>query len=60
MPYPFQASIGDHATVIDESYTAFGWLTATQLLGEIALARAVGGALFWVIAAADSGTGKVS
>jgi hypothetical protein len=30
-----------------------------QFLGEIALAGAIGGALFWVIAAAGSGAGKV-
>jgi hypothetical protein len=56
---PDQASIGDRATVINGSYTAFGWLMNAQFLGEIALAGAIGGALFWVIAAAGSGAGKV-
>jgi hypothetical protein len=56
---PTQASIGERATVINGSYTAYGWLMNAQFLGVIGLAGAVGGALFWAIAAAGSGAGKV-
>jgi hypothetical protein len=56
---PDQASIDNRATVIDGSYTAFGWLINAQFLGEIALFGAFGGALFWAIAAAGSGAGNV-
>jgi Holliday junction DNA helicase RuvA len=54
---PDQASVNGRATVIDGSNTAFGWLMIGQLLGQIALAGAVAGALFWAIAAAGSGAG---
>lgn len=56
---PDQASIGNRATVINGSYTAFGWLMNAHFLGEIALAGALGGALFWAIAVAGSTAGKV-
>lgn len=57
---PDQASIGGRATVINGTYTAFGWLMNAQTLGPIAVAGALSGALFWAIAAAGSGAGKVS
>jgi hypothetical protein len=56
---PDQASIGNRATIINGSYTAFGWLMNAQFLSWVALAGAIGGALFWAIAAAGSGAGKV-
>lgn len=56
---PDQASIGSRATVIDGSKTTFGWFMDVVSFGEIALIGAFGGALFWVIAAAGSGAGKV-
>lgn len=59
MSAPGQASIGDRATVINGSYTAYGWLMNAQFVGEIGLAGAIGGALFWARAAAGSGIGKV-
>ncbi len=56
---PDEASIGGRATVINGSKTAFGWLTEAQFIGRIALLGALAGALFWAIAAAGSGAGKV-
>lgn len=56
---PDQAIIDNRTTVINGSKTAFGWLMTAQLLGEIALFGALGGALFWAIAVAGSGAGKV-
>jgi hypothetical protein len=55
---PDQASIGDHATIINGSFTAYGWLMNAQFVGGIGLAGAAGGALFWAIAAAGRGVGK--
>lgn len=57
---PDQASIGERATVVNGSYTAFGWLMNAQSIGEIGLAGAVAGALFWVISAAGIRGGKVA
>ena len=56
---PDSASIGGRATVTDGSLTAYGWLTNLTAVGQIAAIGAVGGALFWVIAAAGSRVGKV-
>lgn len=56
---PDSASIGGRATVIDGSLTAYGWLTNLKFVGLIAAFGAVGGALFWLIAAAGSRVGKV-
>ena len=54
-----QADIDGRPTVINGSKTAFGWLMDAQFLGQIALFGVLGGALFWAIAAAGSGAGKV-
>ena len=40
-------------------YTVVEWLRTAQIVGEIALAGAIGGARFWAITAAGSGAGKV-
>lgn len=56
---PDQASIDGRATVINGARTIYGWLTATQFIGQVALFGALGGALFWAIATAGSGAGKV-
>ena len=56
---PNQASIDNRATVINGSKTVFGWLMEAKFLSGIALCGALGGVLFWVIAAAGSGAGKV-
>lgn len=56
---PSQSSDGGRDTVVDGYYTAYGWLLNAQFLGEIALFGALGGALFWAIAAAGSKAGRV-
>jgi len=56
---PDSAHIGGLATVADGSLTAYGWLTNLTVVGRIAFLGAVGGALFWLIAAAGSRAGKV-
>lgn len=56
---PSQASSDNRATVINGSYTAFGWLMNAQFVGEIAIFGALAGALFWAIVAAGIGAGKV-
>jgi hypothetical protein len=52
------ASIGGRATVINGSLTAYGWLTNLIFVGQIATLGAVGGSLFWLIAAAGNGDGR--
>ena len=52
------AGIGGRATVIDGSLTPYGWLTNLIFVGQIAAIGAVGGLLFWLIAAAGSGAGR--
>jgi len=47
-----EASTGGRATITDGHYTAFGWLEFGAFLGMMALAGAVGGMIFWLIAAA--------
>ena len=54
---PDQASIDGRATVIDGSRTAYGWLTQATFLGGIALFGALGGAVFWLVAAAGRPAG---
>ena len=56
---PDSASTNGRATVIDGSLTTYGWLEILTFVGQIAAFGAAGGALFWVIAAAGSGAGKV-
>ena len=56
---PDNASIDGRSTVIDGSLTAYGWLMNFYYVGQIALLGAIAGALFWLIAAAGSRTGKV-
>lgn len=57
-PAADQASIGDRATVIDGTRTAYGWIVELQFIGLIAPYGAVAGLLFWVIAAAGSKRAK--
>ncbi len=52
---PDSASVDGRNTVVDGSLTAYGWLTNLTFVGQIALFGAVGGGLFWLIAAAGSG-----
>ena len=47
-----QASINGHVTQVHGHYTAWGWLYFAQFLGLVFVAGAVGGILFWAIAAA--------
>lgn len=47
-----QASTGGRATIINGRYTAYGWLDFGEFLLMTAAAGAVGGAIFWAIAAA--------
>jgi hypothetical protein len=47
------AFINGDATVINGEYTAYGWLEFGRFLLMIAGAGAVGGAVFWLIAAAN-------
>jgi hypothetical protein len=56
---PDSASIGGRSTVIDGSLTTYGWFTNLTAVGQIAAIGAVGGALFWLIAAAGSRVEKV-
>ncbi len=56
---PDSASVDGQATVIDGSFTAYGWLTNLTFVGQIALLGAASGVLFWLIAAAGSRTRKV-
>ena len=46
------ASIDGQATIIDGSYTAFGWLENLKFIGQIALVGCVAGLVFWCVAAA--------
>lgn len=51
-PLTESASIGNQPTVIDGEYTSFGWLSLFRdFLLPIAVAGALGGAIFWLIAA---------
>ena len=56
---PDSASIDGRATVTNGSLTAYGWLTNLTFIGQIALLGAVGGLLFWLIAAAGSRASNV-
>ena len=47
-----QAWTDSHPTIINGHYTFDGWLEVGQFLLTIAAAGAVGGAIFWLIAAA--------
>ncbi len=49
-PAADEASIGERATVINGTRTAYGWLVEFQYIGEIAVFGAIGGLLFWLIA----------
>lgn len=55
---PDSASIGGRSTVIDGSLTPYGWLTNLTFVGQIGALGAVGGSLFWLIAAAGSRVGR--
>ena len=49
---PDQAWTDDHATILNGHYTLYGWLEFGWFLLMTASAGAVGGAIFWMIAAA--------
>jgi hypothetical protein len=52
VPIATSAGIGGRATVIDGSYTAYGWLMNGLFVGQIAAVGFVAGLAFWITAAA--------
>ena len=51
-PNPSEASINGRATVLDGRTTAYGWLQNAEFVLTIGLFGAIGGLVFWVVAAA--------
>ena len=55
---PDEASSGGHVTAHEGAKTWWGWLEALEIVGQSIAFGALGGAIFWMVAAAGSGRSK--
>lgn len=49
---PEQASLNGYVTAVDGRRTAWGWLMEARFIAEIGSMGAIGGVVFWIVAAA--------
>jgi hypothetical protein len=55
-----EASLDGRTTVINGHTTAYGWLTNAEFILQVGLFGAVGGSVFWLVAAAGHGSNRRS